>query len=93
MMNFASYTPIGEYSTAVATVARTDTLMDMSNSYILVSPATNAAKAVTAVVNVNDGDTLKTKNIRLHQATRGQRDDPLRTPPLTPHVLVLSFVF
>ena len=64
-MNFASYTPIGEYSTAVATVAGKDTLMDMSNSYILVSPATNAAKAVTAVVNVNDGGTLKTKNIRL----------------------------
>ena len=64
-MNFASYTPIGEYSTAVATVAGTDTLMDMSNSYILVSPATNAAKAVTAVVNVIDGGTLKTKNIRL----------------------------
>ena len=64
-MNFASYTPIGEYSTAVATVAGKDTLMDMSNSYILVSPATNAAKAVTAVVNVNGGGTLKTKNIRL----------------------------
>ena len=64
-MNFASYTPIGEYSTAVATVAGTNTVMDMTPSYILVSPATNAAKAVTAIINVNDGGTLKTKNITL----------------------------
>jgi len=62
-MNFASYTPVGEYSTAVATVAGTNTVMDMTPSYILVSPATNAAKAVTAILNINDGGTLKTKNI------------------------------
>ncbi len=62
-MNFASYTPVGEDSTAVATVAGTNTVMDMTPSYILVSPATNAARAVTAIININDGGTLKTKNI------------------------------
>ena len=63
-MNFSSYTPVGEYSTAVATVAGTNTVMDMTPSYILVSPATNAAKAVTAIININDGGTLKTKSIQ-----------------------------
>ena len=68
-MNFASYTPVGEYSTAVATVAGTNTVMDMTPSYILVSPATNAEKSVTAIINVNDGGTLKTKNITLRLVT------------------------
>ena len=68
-MNFASYTPVGEYSTAVATVAGTNTVMDMTPSYILVSPATNAAKAVTAIINVNDGGTLKTKSIQYRLVT------------------------
>ena len=68
-MNFASYTPVGEDSTAVATVAGTNTVMDMTPSYILVSPATNAARAVTAIINVNDGGTLKTKNITLRLVT------------------------
>ena len=68
-MNFASYSPVGEYSTAVATVAGKNTVMDMTPSYILVCPATNAAKAVTAIINVNDGGTLKTKNITLRLVT------------------------
>ncbi len=63
-MNFASYTPVGEYSTAVATVAGTNTVMDMTPSYIVVSPATNAEKAVTAIININDRGTLKTKSIQ-----------------------------
>jgi len=68
-MNFTSYTPVGESSTSVATVASTNALMDMSESYILLCPATNAAKAVTAIVNVNDGGTLKVKNFTLRLVT------------------------
>ena len=59
LMNFSNYTPTAASSVSVATVAGTNAVMDMTGTYIWVIPSTNAAKAVTATVNVNDGGTLK----------------------------------
>ena len=62
-MNFNNYTPIATYATAVVTVSGTNTLMDMSDYYIRATAATNVVKPVTALVNLNDGGTLKVQHI------------------------------
>ena len=62
-MNLRNYPPEAMDATAVVTVSGTNTLMDMPNHYIRAVASTNAAKHVTALVNINDGGRLKTQYI------------------------------
>lgn len=68
-MNFNNYVPTGESSTAIVTVDGADAVLDSSYSRIRSVPATNEAKAVTAMVNLNRGGTLKVPAILVEQVS------------------------
>lgn len=68
-MNFNNYVPTGESSTAIVTVDGADAVLDSSFSRIRSVPATNETKAVTAMVNLNRGGTLKVPAILVEQVS------------------------
>lgn len=68
-MNFNNYVPTGESSTAIVTVDGADAVLDSSFSRIRSVPATNETKAVTAMVNLNRGGTLKAPAILVEQVS------------------------
>lgn len=70
-MNFNNYPPTGRNSTAVVTVDGADAVLDSSRMRIRSVPATNETKAVTALVNVNRGGTLKAQSILVEQVSGG----------------------
>lgn len=70
-MNFNNYPPTGGFSTAVMTVDGADAVLDSSTMRIRSVPATNETKAVTALVNVSRGGTLKAQSILVEQVNGG----------------------